>query len=96
MELVKLGKKGQLTIPRGILKRMGIADDAPLLIDTTADGTIVLRQAAVYPIELYTDERIAEFERENVIPADLVARAEKLAAPMKNARDHSNGHAHLP
>ena len=80
MELVKLGKKGQLTIPRGILKQIGIADETPLLIDTTADGAIVLRQAGVYPIEFYTEERIAEFERENAIPPELAARAEKLVA----------------
>ena len=80
MELVKLGKKGQVTIPKAILKRAGIAEESPLLIAATPDGSIVLRQAAVYPIELYTDERIAEFERENAIPAELAARAERLAA----------------
>lgn len=78
MDLVKLGKKGQLTIPKAILKQAGIAEDAPLLIAADPDGSIVLRQAAVYPIELYTDERIAEFERENVIPAQLVARVDKV------------------
>ena len=80
MELVKLGKKGQVTIPKAILKRAGIAEESPLLIAAAPDGSIVLRQAAVYPIELYTDERIAEFERENAIPAELAARAERLAA----------------
>ena len=78
MDLVKLGKKGQVTIPKAILKQAGIAADAPLLIAADADGSIVLRQAAVYPIELYTDERIAEFEQENAIPARLLARVEKV------------------
>lgn len=80
MDLVKLGKKGQITIPRSILKSIGIAEDTPLLISATADGSIVLRQAGVYPIETYTDERIAAFERENTIPDALVSRAETLAA----------------
>jgi bifunctional DNA-binding transcriptional regulator/antitoxin component of YhaV-PrlF toxin-antitoxin module len=79
MDLVKLGKKGQVTIPRTILKQAGITDEAPLLIAAAPDGSIVLRQAGVYPIEIYTDERIAEFERENAIPAELSARVEKLA-----------------
>ena len=39
----------------------------------------VLRQARVYPIELYTDERIAKFERENAVPAELERRAARLA-----------------
>lgn len=79
MDLIRLGKKGQVTIPKAVLKRAGIADDAPLLVAAAADGSIVLRQAGVYPIELYTDERIAEFERENTIPPDLSRRAERLA-----------------
>ena len=78
MDLVKLGKKGQVTIPKAILKQAGIAEDAPLLIAVVPDGSIVLRQAGVYPIELYTEERIAEFERENTIPAKLASRVEQL------------------
>lgn len=79
MDLIRLGKKGQVTIPKTVLKRAGIAEDAPLLVAAAADGSIVLRQAGVYPIELYTDERIAEFERENTIPAELARRVERLA-----------------
>jgi AbrB family looped-hinge helix DNA binding protein len=78
MELVKLGKKGQVTIPRTILKKAGIAEATPLLIAAAPDGSIVLRQAGVYPIELYTDERIAEFERENAIPDELASRVKRL------------------
>ena len=79
MDLVKLGKKGQVTIPKGVLRQAGIAQDAPLLIAAASDGSIVLRQAGVYPIELYTDERIAAFERENTIPPELQRRVERLS-----------------
>ena len=79
MDLVKLGKKGQVTIPKAVLRRAGIVEDAPLLVAAASDGSIVLRQAGVYPIELYTDGRIAEFERENTIPPELERRVERLA-----------------
>ncbi|MGH9577737.1 MAG: AbrB/MazE/SpoVT family DNA-binding domain-containing protein, partial [Terriglobales bacterium] len=52
MELVKLGKKGQVTIPKGILKQTGIPEDSPLLVEAAPDGSIVLRPAGVYPIEV--------------------------------------------
>ena len=78
MDLVRLGKKGQVTIPKTILKQAGIAEEAPLLIAAMPDGGIILRQAGVYPIELYTDERIDEFERENAIPPELSSRAEEV------------------
>ncbi len=83
MELVKLGKKGQLTIPRAILRSVGVADESPLLVETTVDGAIVLRPAAVYPVEMYSDDRIAAFERETVVPADLLAKVDKLIAKKK-------------
>jgi AbrB family looped-hinge helix DNA binding protein len=80
MELVKLGKKGQVTIPKSILRSIGIPDEAPLLVETTPDGAIVLRQAAVYPIELYTEEQLAEYEESNTVPPALERRVEALAA----------------
>lgn len=74
MELVKLGKKGQVSIPRSILKKLGIESDVSLLVDTTSDGAILLRPAAVYPIELYSDERIREFDEADRIDPDTAAR----------------------
>lgn len=83
MELVKLGKKGQLTIPKAILKATGIGDEAPLLVEATLDGAIVLRQAAVYPIELYTGVRIQEFEKLNTVLPELEARVETFLGKKK-------------
>lgn len=74
MELVKLGKKGQVTIPKGILKQTGIAEDSPLLVEAAPDGSIVLRQAGVYPIEVYTDRRVEEFEDADRMTPDEEAR----------------------
>ncbi|MGH8273236.1 MAG: AbrB/MazE/SpoVT family DNA-binding domain-containing protein [Gammaproteobacteria bacterium] len=72
MQLVKLGSKGQVTIPRAILRRLDVTEETPLLAEATEDGAILLRPAAVYPIENYSDERVAEFERENTArPATL-------------------------
>jgi bifunctional DNA-binding transcriptional regulator/antitoxin component of YhaV-PrlF toxin-antitoxin module len=74
MELVKLGKKGQVTIPRAILRSTGLAADVPLLVEVAPDGAIVLRPVAVCPIEIYSDDRVAEFEDENAVSEDLRAR----------------------
>ncbi len=68
MEMIKLGKKGQVSIPKSVLKKVGITDETPLLVDTTDDGAIVLRQAVVYPIEIYSDERIEEFLEADRLP----------------------------
>jgi AbrB family looped-hinge helix DNA binding protein len=80
MEVIKLGKKGQVSLPSAILRKLGLEGSATLLVDTTDDGAVILRPAAVYPIERYSDARIAEFERENAIPEKLATRVEQLAA----------------
>lgn len=84
MELVKLGKKGQVTIPKAILRSVGIRDESPMLIEATADGGIVLRPAAVYPIEMYSAERIADFEHENTVAPELLAKVDALIGKKKH------------
>lgn len=76
MELAKIGKKGQLTIPRSVLKAAGIGEEARVALEATPDGTIVLRPVAVYPIEMYSDERLREIEEANTLPAAMEKRVQ--------------------
>lgn len=82
MELARLGKKGQVSIPKGILRKVGLDGEASVLVDTTPDGAIILRPAAVYPVEVYDDARIAEFLAEDALPSAL---KKKVAARIKKA-----------
>ena len=77
LEVVKLGKKGQLSLPAAVLRRLGLQGAATLLVEATADGTVILRPAAVYPIELYTDARVTEFTRANEHTASEKTRLRK-------------------
>ena len=54
------------------LKHFGIAWK-----ETTADGAIVLRQAGVYPIEMYSNERVQEFLEADALPAALKRKVAK-------------------
>ncbi len=85
MDMVKLGKKGQLSIPKSVLKRVGISGEAPLLVETTEDGAIILRQAAVYPLEIYSDARVAEFLDEDRISPNETKRVKTAIQKMKAA-----------
>jgi len=77
METVKIGKKGQVTIPRRVLEEAGLPAESQVIVESDADGSIRLRPAAVYPIAMYSDKRIDEFERENQLPDTLRERARK-------------------
>lgn len=77
MELAKIGKKGQLTIPRSVLRAAGITEESRVMLEATVDGAIVLRPVAVYPIEMYSDERVREFEETNKIPPAMEKRIQE-------------------
>jgi len=72
MDVVKLGRSGQVALPRALLRRLGVGPDAHFAAETTSDGAIVLRPLGIYPIEVYSDERIAEF-----MDADVPTEAER-------------------
>lgn len=78
MDVVKLGSKGQVSIPSAVLARLGLAGGRHLIVETTEEGAILLRPAGIYPVERYSDERLAEFEREGRMTPEeetLVERA---------------------
>ena len=79
MTLVVLGEKGQVTIPRPVRKKMHLNGGDPLLLDIAQDGSIVLRPAGVFPVEVYTEERLKEFAQENRLsPAERKRLAKAL------------------
>lgn len=61
MDIVKLGKSGQVALPKALLRKLGVEGEAHFAADATPDGAIVLRPVGIYPIEIYADERVAEF-----------------------------------
>ena len=86
MEVIKLGKKGQVSIPRSVLNQLGLSSESLLLVETTAEGGILLQPAGVYPIELYSQQRIEDFtEADTLTPAE----SERLAQILGNKADEA-------
>ena len=83
MNVVKLGKKGQVSIPKAVLDGLHLEGEQWLIVETTDDGAIVLRPAGVAPIELYDDARIAAFLAEDELTLEL---AERLDAAIGSLR----------
>jgi AbrB family looped-hinge helix DNA binding protein len=74
METVKLGKKGQISIPKAVLDRLGLEAESLLLVEATDDGAILLRPAGVYPIEIFSDTRVGEFLAEDEMSSEEAKR----------------------
>lgn len=60
-ETTFLTERGTLTLPSSVRKSLGLTGKQQLIVETTQQGEILLRPAALVPIEIYSDERIAEF-----------------------------------
>ncbi|MDZ7800529.1 MAG: AbrB/MazE/SpoVT family DNA-binding domain-containing protein [Trueperaceae bacterium] len=72
--LVQLSPRGQVTLPAGLRRALGLrAGDAfRVRVD---DGRVVLEPVEVVPIELYDDDRIAEFEQAASMSDEELERA---------------------
>ena len=68
-DTVKIGPRGTLTLPKEIRSRYGLAANDLLIVEETREG-VLLRPASAEPIEIYTGERIREFESEERKLAD--------------------------
>lgn len=68
-ESSKVGKRGTLVIPARLRRRFGIEEGSEVIAEETPEG-ILIRPAMTVPIEIYGDERKAEFLLSNAVDAD--------------------------
>lgn len=54
-------ERGVITLPAKLRRAMGLAANDQLIAETTPDG-LLLKPAVTLPIELYSDERLREFD----------------------------------
>jgi len=63
-EKIVIGRRGAMTLPAKLRKRYAIEQNDELIVEETPDG-ILLRPSVSMPIELYSEERIAEFTEDD-------------------------------
>lgn len=76
--IVTMTSRGVVTLPAKLRKFLGISGDDQLIAETTADG-LLLRPAVTLPVEIYSDERIREFEESEAELATVLQRKKKSA-----------------
>lgn len=75
-EVSKVGKRGTVVIPAGLRRRFNVTEGSYIMAEERPEG-ILLRPAAVLPVESYSPERKAEFLLSNAINAADYAEAIK-------------------
>jgi len=61
---IQINARGTLTLPKELRKRLGLEKGGVIIAEVSGDG-IILKPAVSFPIEMYTDSRIKEFEKED-------------------------------
>jgi AbrB family looped-hinge helix DNA binding protein len=72
---ITVNRRGVLTLPAKLRKELGLHGDDLLLAETTPGG-VVLRPAVTLPVEVYTEEQIAEFQESERELSDWYAAEE--------------------
>ncbi|HVM59304.1 MAG TPA: AbrB/MazE/SpoVT family DNA-binding domain-containing protein [Verrucomicrobiae bacterium] len=63
-KVININGRGTLTLPKQMRDKLGLKDAGQVVAEETAQG-ILIRAGVTFPIEMYTDKRVAEFDRVN-------------------------------
>jgi bifunctional DNA-binding transcriptional regulator/antitoxin component of YhaV-PrlF toxin-antitoxin module len=58
---IQINARGNLTLPKPLRKKLGLENGGVVMAEPSAQG-ILLKPAVSFPIEMYTDPRVAEFD----------------------------------
>lgn len=77
--VLTVNARGVVTLPAKLRRALGLAADDQLIAEITPEGGLLLRPAVTFPVEIYDEKRIREFdaaeaELEQVLPASKRAR----------------------
>jgi antitoxin component of MazEF toxin-antitoxin module len=64
---IQINKRGNLSLPKQLMRMLGVKKGGAVLAEPSDQG-IVLKPAVAFPVEMYSDSRMAEF---NKAEADL-------------------------
>jgi antitoxin PrlF len=76
--------RGVITLPAKLRQALGLKADDQLIAETTPEG-LLLRPAVTLPVEIYTDERVREFDEAEAELAQVLKPPSR-AASKRRAR----------
>lgn len=76
---VTIGRRGVITIPARLRAAFGLKENDELLIEDTRDG-LLLRPSISVPVEMYSEERIAEFASDEAAVGKVLNRKKQRRA----------------
>ncbi len=65
-EVLAVSSRGQITLPADMLRHLGIQPGGAVIVEEW-EGELRLKPAAVLEVELYSDDQIAAWDREDAL-----------------------------
>jgi bifunctional DNA-binding transcriptional regulator/antitoxin component of YhaV-PrlF toxin-antitoxin module len=63
-KVININDRGTLTLPKALRRRLGVNGNGQVVAEETEEG-ILLRAGVTFPVEIYSEKRLAEFDRHN-------------------------------
>ena len=63
-KVININDRGTLTLPKSLRRRLGVLGSGQIVAEDTEEG-VLLRAGATFPLEIYSEKRLAEFDRNN-------------------------------
>ncbi|MGA2750500.1 MAG: AbrB/MazE/SpoVT family DNA-binding domain-containing protein [Verrucomicrobiota bacterium] len=63
-KVININGRGTLTLPKEMRRRLGVSANGQVIAEETDEG-VLLRAGATFPVEMYSEKRLAEFRRNN-------------------------------
>lgn len=74
--MLTVTSRGIVTLPVKLRRALGLRADDHLIAETTPDG-LLLRPAVTLPVEVYTEQRIREFDEAETELGKVLRRKKK-------------------
>ena len=82
---ITITSRGVITVPARLRRALGLRADDQLIAELTPEG-LLLRPAVTLPVEIYSEQREREFDREE---AELKEALEQQDRPARESRKKS-------
>jgi bifunctional DNA-binding transcriptional regulator/antitoxin component of YhaV-PrlF toxin-antitoxin module len=63
-KVINMNSRGTLTLPKELRRRLGVNGTHQVVAEETEEG-ILIRAGMTFPVEIYSEKRLAEFNRHN-------------------------------
>jgi bifunctional DNA-binding transcriptional regulator/antitoxin component of YhaV-PrlF toxin-antitoxin module len=63
-KVININQRGTLTLPKEMRRKLGLDAEGQVVAEETEEG-VLLRAGATFPVEMYSEQRLAEFRHNN-------------------------------